>query len=97
VTWILPAAVATPEVLTGGKKTIAARVTNHPTASALCTQCKAAIISTSANISGEAACTEAQAVHTQFGDQLDYILDYPVGELEGPTPIYDGLTGRQLR
>lgn len=97
VTWILPATGTAPEVVTGGKPTIATRVTDHPTASALCVQCNKAIISTSANISGEPACTEASVVDALFDQQLDYVLDYPVGDLKGPTPIFDGLTGKKLR
>lgn len=97
VTWILPCSANASAAVTGGKPTIATRVTDHPTASALCTACNSAIISTSANISGETACTQATGVASVFGDKLDYILDYPVGNLDGPTPIFDGLTGKQLR
>lgn len=97
VTWILPCSADTPDSVTGGKATIAARVTDHKIASALCNECNTAIISTSANISGSPACTLATEVYEQFGDKLSYILDYQVGTLEGPTPIFDGLTGDQLR
>jgi len=97
VTWILPASTTAPAIVTGGKPTIAVRVTNHATASDLCTQCNCALVSTSANISGEDAFTDAQSVAAQFNDELDYILDYPVGGLKGPTPIFDGATGLQLR
>ncbi len=97
VTWILPCSENAPVVLTGGKPTIATRVTDHKTASALCEECNSAIISTSANLSGQLACTTADQVAEIFSDQLDYILDYPVGDLKGPTPIFDALTGTQLR
>lgn len=97
VTWILPCSEKAPDSVTGGKATIAARVTDHKIASALCNACNTAIISTSANISGVPACTVAAEVTEKFGDKLSYILDYQVGTLEGPTPIFDGLTGDQLR
>ncbi len=97
VTWILPCSATAPLSVTGGKPTIATRVTDHKIASCLCVECQSAIISTSANISGEPACTTAQQVEEVFGDQLDYILDHKVGNLKGPTPIFDGLTGDQLR
>lgn len=97
VTWILPANDSAPALITGGKPTIATRVTDHPIACALCRQCNSAIISTSANISGQAACLTADAVAELFADQPGYILDHEIGNLQGPTPIYDGLTGQQLR
>ncbi len=97
ITWILPCSDIASSAVTGGNPTIATRVTDHPIAAALCDACNSAIISTSANISGEPACTEAGAVASLFGSKLSYILDYPVGNLEGPTPIFDGLTGNQLR
>lgn len=97
VTWILPCNATAPDAVTGGKTTIATRVTAHKIANALCVECGSAIISTSANISGETACTTAQQVQEIFGSQLDYILDHKVGTLKGPTPIFDGLTGDQLR
>lgn len=96
VTWILPAAVSTSALLTGGRRTIAARVTAFETAAALCHACGHALISTSANRSGESPCTTATEVASSFTD-LDYIFDHPVGTLSGPTPIFDGMTGKQLR
>ena len=83
--------------MTGGKPTIATRVTDHQIASSLCAECGSAIISTSANISGDPACTTTQQIEDTFGSQLDYILDYKVGNLKGSTPIFDGLTGDKLR
>ena len=97
VTWILPCDDSVSEILTGGKKTIATRVTDHPIASALCDACDSAIISTSANVSGQPPCTDSRSVAAVFGDQLAYTLDYDVGNLTGPTPIFDGISGRQLR
>jgi len=97
VTWILPCSEQAPASVTGGKPTIATRVTDHPIASALCDECNSAIISTSANVSGEPACTLAAEVSELFGSKLSFILDHEVGSLTGPTPIFDGLTGDQLR
>lgn len=97
VTWILPCSSTAPDGVTGGKPTIATRVTAHKIASSLCAEYQSAIISTSANISGEPACTTAQQVDEIFSHRIDYILDHEVGTLKGPTPIFDGLTGDQLR
>ncbi len=97
VTWILPCTAGTPELLTGGRNTIAARVTAHQPAAELCTQCGHALVSTSANVSGNAACTYAKAVEEAFNDGINYVLQLPVGDLTGPTPIFDGVSGQQLR
>ena len=97
VTWILPCSESAAASITGGKATIATRVTAHKIASTLCREFNSAIISTSANISGNPACTSAQEVSEVFGSKLSYILDHPVGDLKGPTPIFDGLTGDQIR
>lgn len=97
VTWILPCREDTPSLLSGGRTTIATRITSHPPAVLLCEQCGHALVSTSANQSGQPACTSAQQVEALFGDKVSYTLRQPVGDLTGPTPIFDGITGKQLR
>ena len=106
-TWILAASPGSASagsanagasaLLTGNRNTIATRVTLHETAAKLCLTCGHAIVSTSANLSGQASCKDAQSVADCFGDTIDYLLDMPVGNLENPTPIFDGATGKQLR
>ncbi|NND58884.1 MAG: tRNA threonylcarbamoyladenosine biosynthesis protein RimN [Gammaproteobacteria bacterium] len=97
VTWIAPASVHAPDWLTGGRATIAVRLTTHPVAAALCDACASALVSTSANISGRAAARSALAVRKQLGSAVDYVLVGQVGELGGATPISDLLTGKRLR
>lgn len=97
VTWILPCRETTPALLSGGRTTIAARITSHPPAALLCEQCGHALVSTSANQSGQPACTTAAQVEKLFSDKISYVLNQPVGNLSGPTPIFDGISGKQLR
>lgn len=97
VTWIVPAAATVPSWLTGNRDTIAVRVTAHPLAAALCRAFGGALVSTSANRSGEAPARSAAAVQQQFGEQLDTILDGPLGGLERPTRICDARTGAIIR
>ncbi len=97
VTWVLPCSDTTPSILTGGRSTIAARVTSHAPVVSLCEACDSALVSTSANLSGGQACTTRDCVADLFGDKLAYILDLPTGGLRGPTPIFDGISGKQLR
>lgn len=97
VTWIVPTAPAAPGWLTGRRDTIAVRVTAHPLAAALCRAFGGALVSTSANRSGEEPARSAAAVQQLFGDQLDAILDGPLGGLERPTRICDARTGAIIR
>lgn len=97
VTWIVPAAIATPDWLTAGEATIAVRVTDHPVAAALCSSCGIALVSTSANISGLPPARTALAVQRIFGQALDYVLHAPTGGLPGPTEIRLLATGEKLR
>ncbi|MDX1496837.1 MAG: Sua5/YciO/YrdC/YwlC family protein, partial [Salinisphaeraceae bacterium] len=69
VTWILPAAAWVPSLLSGGRSTIAVRVTAHPVASALCAAFGDVLVSTSANRSGRPAALNSTAVRARLGDR----------------------------
>lgn len=97
VTWLLPAAAWVPRHLTGGRDTLAIRVTAHPVASALCARYGGPIVSTSANASGRRPARSALQVQRQFGQKVDYVLAGELGGLKGPTPIRDLATGAKVR
>jgi len=97
VTWVLPARHRLPSILTGGRSTLAVRVTAHPIASALCAAAQSALVSTSANYSGRPPLRSALAVRRHLGGTLDFTLAGPLGDLAGPTPIRDGESGAYLR
>ncbi len=97
VTWLLPAASWVPRHLTGGRKTLAVRVTAHPLASALCARYGGPIVSTSANASGRRPARSALQVQRQFGQKVDYVLAGELGGLRGPTPIRDLASGKAVR
>lgn len=97
VTWVLPAAPWLPVWLTGGRDTIAVRVTNHPVAAALCAAYGDALVSTSANRSGRPAALNSTAVRARLGAEVDCIL---AGDLQNPgrpSEIRDGASGIILR
>ncbi len=96
-TWLMPAADWVPRYLTGGRATLAVRVTAHPVASALCRAYGGPIVSTSANISGRPPARTALQVRQMFGSDLDYILPGETGGLVKPTPIRDLMTGKLVR
>lgn len=97
VTWVVPAVPAIPAWLTGGRETLAVRVTAHPIASALCTACDMALVSTSANRSGLPPARTALEVRARLGVGVDYILPGLVGSSPKPTEIREALTGKVLR
>jgi L-threonylcarbamoyladenylate synthase len=96
-TWLLPAAAWVPAYLTGGRDTLAVRVTAHPLSKALCAQYGGPIVSTSANVSGRAPLRSALHVQRQFGPKIDYLLNGALGGRTKPTPIRDLASGQVLR
>lgn len=97
VTWIVKARSSLPELLTGGRNTLAVRISGHPVVAAITREFGQPIVSTSANYSGQAACTSATAVSQTLGEKIDLVLDAPVGGQQGSTPIFDAATGNQIR
>jgi L-threonylcarbamoyladenylate synthase len=97
VTWVVPAAPAIPAWLSGGRETLAVRVTAHPVAAELCEALDMALVSTSANRSGQTPARTPLTVRRLWGDQVDCILPGAVGGLGKPTEIREALTGKVLR
>lgn len=96
-TWILPRSLLVPPWIAGGHSGIALRVTAHAAASALCRAFGGALVSTSANRHGEPPARTAAELRTVFGDELDAVVDAPVGGLERPTTIRDAISGEFVR
>ena len=97
VTWVLSTRLATPAWITGGRNTIAVRVTDHPVVRKLCQRVESPLISTSANWSNCPPLRRAIQVRAAFGSKLDYIVPGDPGPLTNPTIIRDGKTGDILR
>ena len=72
ITWVVTAAPATPDWITGGRATVAVRVTHHPVAAALCAAAHTPLVSTSANRRGCPPAMTALAATTDVrrGDRL---------------------------
>ncbi len=96
-TWLMPAKASINRILTGKHDTLAVRVTAHRIASDLCLACDSALVSTSANVSGQPPARDAREVKAYFGIRLDYILEGAVGSLGNPTEIRDALSGKVIR
>lgn len=97
VTWVLPAAAGVPAWLTGGRGTIALRVTAHPVAGALSRAFGGALVSTSANRAGGMPARTALRARLLFGPHLDAVVPGKVGELDRPTRIIDACSEAVLR
>lgn len=97
ITWIVTANPLVPRWITGGRKTIAVRITRHPVAATLCHLAGTPLVSTSANRHGHAPARSTLAVRCKFGRQIDYILPGATGRQRQPSEIRDARTGTVLR
>jgi len=97
ITWVMPAAKTTPKWLTGRFDTIAVRVTNHPTVKRLCQELGKPLVSTSANLSGQATVTSIAMAQNEFNDQVAFYVDEPLGGNSQPSTIKDAMTGKVFR
>ena len=97
VTWIVHSRPGLPAALTGGRATVAVRVTRHPVAAALCREFGGALVSTSANRAGRSPARSPFQVRRVFGPRLDYILHGALGGRRRPSEIREASSGRILR
>lgn len=97
VTWVLPAHRQVPKWITGGRRTIAVRVTAHPVAAQLCRQFGGPLVSTSANRSGAAPLRDPRRVRLRLGRAVDRVIHGPLGDRDRPTEIRDGGTLAVIR
>lgn len=95
-TWVVPAKAETPRFLTGKFDSIAIRLCDHPAVRALCELTGFALTSTSANLSGEPPCRNADEVRLQFGSNFP-ALDEAVGGAKNPSEIRDLFTNQLFR
>jgi L-threonylcarbamoyladenylate synthase len=98
VTWVAPCHPDAPAWITGGRDSVAVRVTAHPVAAALCRGFGRAIVSTSANRRGRPPARTALGTRLRFpAEQIDYVLAAPPDGTGRPTEIRDLRSGRVLR
>ena len=96
-TYVYPALETAPKWLTGDFNSLAVRITKHAIAKELCEVLGSALVSTSANISGEPPAVTVEEVLRQLGDQIDAILDGKLGKLSQPSEIRDSISGEKIR
>lgn len=97
VTWVFPASEKVPRWICKGRDSVAIRLSAHPIVQSICQAFASPIVSTSANLAGHAPAKTATSVRAQFPSGIDLIVEGEVGALDKPTPIYDVMTGREIR
>jgi len=97
ITWIVPASCTVPALVKGSNAGLAVRITTNHTAAAICDATESPIVSTSANIAGQATARNRIALRRQFGRLVDYIVPGDCGPASGASEIRDLITGKTLR
>lgn len=96
-TWIVPASDAAPGWIRGAHRGIAVRVSAQPEVIALCRAFGGALVSTSANRSGQPAAYHRAELAPLLLAELDGVLSGETGGRPLPTQIRDALSGALIR
>ncbi len=95
-TWVVKARQNCNTLLTGAKNTLAIRVPDHPDARSLCTRAGMALVSTSANLSGQKPIKSYRAAMRKFAGRA-WVMQGKIGHYRTPSTIQDLATGKILR
>ena len=98
-TWIVPARTTLGKhraLLCGANKTVAIRISNHPSVKALC-ESAGPVLSSSANMPGSKPAKELLKVRKIFRNNIDHYLNEALGEANSPSQIIDLISGEILR
>lgn len=96
-TWVVPARADVPAWITGSHASVAVRVSAHADVVALCAAFGGALVSTSANLTGEPAVADRDALDPRLLTRIDGVLCGATGGRTGPSTIRDAMTGDVLR
>lgn len=97
ITWLIPNNHRVSAWISGGRDTVALRVTAHPTAAALSRAFGGPIVSTSANPQGLAPAKSLMKVKAFFGKKLDAYTPGSIGQAAKPSEIRNLVTGEVIR
>jgi L-threonylcarbamoyladenylate synthase len=75
LTMVLFKSKSVPDTVSGGGKTVAIRIPDHPVPIALIKGVGTPIVGTSANLSGKPSALTAEEVYTQLNNKVDLIID----------------------
>lgn len=96
ITYLMPARESAPRWLRGAHDTLAVRLTVHPSAKQLCQGVRSALVSTSANRSGQRPAKTYAACRRLFGNKV-WVLPGLVGKRKQPSSILAWADGRIVR
>jgi len=96
VTYLMPVKKSAPRWLRGEHETLAVRLTAHPFAKQLCREVNSALVSTSANRSGQRSARSYAECRRLFGEKV-WVLPGRVGKRKQPSTIRAWLDGRIVR
>jgi L-threonylcarbamoyladenylate synthase len=96
VTYLMPAKPSCPRWLRGEHDTLAVRLTAHPLAKQLCRSAGSALVSTSANRSGQRPAKTSADCRRMFGDKV-WVLPGRVGKRRQPSTIRAWSDGKIIR
>ena len=96
-TYLFPAKKSTPTWLKGEFDSLAVRFSAFPLLQELCTKLDSAIVSTSANISGQQPTRTSEEVLAQLGGEINVILRGKVGDSQKPSVIRDSISDQIIR
>lgn len=96
VTYLMPAKPSCPRWLRGAHDTLAVRITAHPFARSLCRSVNSALVSTSANRSGQRPARTYAECRRLFGNRV-LVLPGRTGKRRKPSTIRAWADGRIVR
>ncbi len=96
LTLVVSSAPTTPDMVTGGRGSVAVRMPDHPVPQALVRGLGCPITGTSANPTGGPDPATADDVRWALGDRIDYIIDGGPAPIGQPSTVID-LTGERPR
>lgn len=96
VTYLMPTRPSAPRWLRGDHDTLAVRITAHPFANRLCRMAASALVSTSANRSGQRPAKKYADCQRLFGKEV-WVLQGGVGKRKQPSTIRSWLDGKIIR
>jgi len=96
ITYLLPVKASCPRWLRGKHDTLAVRFTTHTVARQLCRSARSALVSTSANLSGQRPAKTAAQCRRIFGNSVRVLLGQ-VGSRKQPSTICRWADGKVVR
>jgi len=97
VTFLMPVREGVSPLLTGKHQSLAVRVSGHPLVIDLCQAFDGAIVSTSANRSGDEPARTSEESKQMFAGQIDVIVEGETGGQDRPSEIRDLISGAVIR